>query len=175
MFLRSNGDLINNAPPPSLASWLTFPTFPRSVTRKLVSYMSDLVTDKSQLQELLALSENRPVDKYLQSFEWDTARYNTKLSIRELAEIISQQVTKVETEMKGRVSLYQKVKSNLQAIERKTTYVFGVLTHPLCCARVLQTACRVCGVHTHRPRADARFTSHRDKSSSHPIMPSNRL
>lgn len=96
-------------------------TFVENVTRKLVSYMSDLITVKSQLQEHLVLSDSRPVDKYLQSFEWDSARYNTKLSIRELADTISQQVSHVEAEMKGRVSLYQKVKGNLQAIERKTT------------------------------------------------------
>lgn len=35
------------------------------------------------------LADNRPLTAYVETFEWDAAKYNVKLSIREIAQNIS--------------------------------------------------------------------------------------
>jgi hypothetical protein len=100
-------------------------------------------------EELLA--DKRPLSAYTEQFEWDSAKYNVKLSIRDLAQGISkvrvgaphllhpaiiisvtlpvpacfprQHVSGIEHDMKSRVTSYSKTKQNLQAIDRKTKWV----------------------------------------------------
>ena len=97
--------------------------FVENVTKKIANYMGELLSaDKKQLVEHLVLGDNSATpDAYIRGFEWDTARYNVQLSIRELSDTIAQQMTHVDQEMKGRVTAYSKVKGSLQAIERKAT------------------------------------------------------
>ncbi|KAA0711502.1 V-type proton ATPase subunit C 1-A [Triplophysa tibetana] len=57
---------------------------------------------------------------YVTKFQWDRAKYPPMQPLKTLTDIISKQVSQVDTEMKSRRAAYNNVKSSIQSIERKT-------------------------------------------------------
>ncbi|KAK7336144.1 hypothetical protein VNO77_16677 [Canavalia gladiata] len=62
-----------------------------------------------------------PVDSYLTRFVWDDAKYPTMSSLKEIVDGIHGQVAKIEDDLKVRVSEYNNIRSQLNAINRKQT------------------------------------------------------
>ncbi|PHT55818.1 V-type proton ATPase subunit C [Capsicum baccatum] len=62
-----------------------------------------------------------PVDSYLTRFAWDEAKYPTMSPLKEIVDGIHSQVAKIEDDLKVRVSEYNNVRSQLNAINRKQT------------------------------------------------------
>ncbi|XP_009618992.1 V-type proton ATPase subunit C [Nicotiana tomentosiformis] len=60
-----------------------------------------------------------PVDSYLTRFAWDEAKYPTMSPLKEIVDGIHTQVAKIEDDLKVRVSEYNNVRSQLNAINRK--------------------------------------------------------
>uniref|UniRef100_A0A672R7E9 V-type proton ATPase subunit C n=1 Tax=Sinocyclocheilus grahami TaxID=75366 RepID=A0A672R7E9_SINGR len=57
---------------------------------------------------------------YVTSFQWDRAKYPTAQPLKTLSDIISKQVSQVDTELKSRRAAYSHVKASIQSFERKT-------------------------------------------------------
>ncbi|KAL1258362.1 hypothetical protein QQF64_011606 [Cirrhinus molitorella] len=57
---------------------------------------------------------------YVTRFQWDRAKYPTAQPLKTLADIISKQVSQVDTELKSRRAAYSHVKATIQSFERKT-------------------------------------------------------
>ncbi|RYR04787.1 hypothetical protein Ahy_B06g084560 isoform B [Arachis hypogaea] len=62
-----------------------------------------------------------PVDSYLTRFVWDEAKYPTMSPLKEIVDGIHGQVAKIEDDLKVRVSEYNNIRSQLNAINRKQT------------------------------------------------------
>ncbi|KAK7377579.1 hypothetical protein VNO80_03006 [Phaseolus coccineus] len=62
-----------------------------------------------------------PVDSYLTRFVWDEAKYPTMSPLKEIVDGIHSQVAKIEDDLKVRVSEYNNIRSQLNAINRKQT------------------------------------------------------
>ncbi|MED6135435.1 V-type proton ATPase subunit C [Stylosanthes scabra] len=62
-----------------------------------------------------------PVDSYLTRFVWDEAKYPTMSPLKEIVDAIHGQVAKIEDDLKVRVSEYNNIRSQLNAINRKQT------------------------------------------------------
>ncbi|KEH23490.1 vacuolar H+-ATPase subunit C [Medicago truncatula] len=62
-----------------------------------------------------------PVDSYLTRFVWDDAKYPTMSPLKEIVDGIHSQVAKIEDDLKVRVSEYNNIRSQLNAINRKQT------------------------------------------------------
>ncbi|KHM99227.1 V-type proton ATPase subunit C [Glycine soja] len=63
-----------------------------------------------------------PVDSYLtRLFVWDEAKYPTMSPLKEIVDGIHSQVAKIEDDLKVRVSEYNNIRSQLNAINRKQT------------------------------------------------------
>ncbi|KAI0394740.1 vacuolar ATP synthase subunit C [Xylariaceae sp. FL0594] len=60
---------------------------------------------------------DKPTDQYIRSFSWNTVRYKADKPISELVNILRQQ----DTDVKARLNLYNQVKTNLAALQRKQT------------------------------------------------------
>lgn len=60
-----------------------------------------------------------PVDSYITRFTWDEAKYPLMTPLRETVDTIQESVSKLEDDLKVRVSEYNNVKSQLSAINRK--------------------------------------------------------
>uniref|UniRef100_A0A672RAX8 V-type proton ATPase subunit C n=1 Tax=Sinocyclocheilus grahami TaxID=75366 RepID=A0A672RAX8_SINGR len=57
---------------------------------------------------------------YVTRFQWDRAKYPTAQPLKTLTDIISKQVSQVDTELKSRRAVYSHVNASIQSFERKT-------------------------------------------------------
>ncbi|XP_029642849.1 V-type proton ATPase subunit C 1-A [Octopus sinensis] len=91
------------------------------VTRKLAHYLGEVL--ENQRENLRENLKAGGVDlvTYLSRFQWDLAKYPIKQSLRNIAEIISKQVSQVESDLKTKSNAYNSLKGNLQNLERKAT------------------------------------------------------
>ncbi|XP_008305164.1 V-type proton ATPase subunit C 1-B [Stegastes partitus] len=76
---------------------------------------------RAALLPLKAYLKSLRVDlmSYVTKFQWDKAKYPTALPLSSLADIISKEVSQVETELKSRAAAYNSVKVSLQSLEHK--------------------------------------------------------
>lgn len=96
-------------------------TYVESVTRKVASYLGEVLEDqRDKLTENL-LANGSDLPSYLTRFQWDGAKYPIKQSLRNIADIISKQVSQIDADLKVKSSSYNNLKSTLQTIERKQT------------------------------------------------------
>lgn len=95
--------------------------FGEGVSHKVSQFLSDLLSgDKDKLAESLTVN-GRTLETYVTRFEWDSARFNTGGFVKDVAGDISQKLSTIESELKTRMQAFNKIKSSVQALERKST------------------------------------------------------
>ncbi|XP_056333299.1 V-type proton ATPase subunit C 1-B [Danio aesculapii] len=77
---------------------------------------------KDQQSPLKSYFQTVQVDlaTYVTRFQWDRAKYPTAQPLKTLADVISKQVSQVDTELKSRRASYSHLKASIQSYERKT-------------------------------------------------------
>ncbi|XP_067099635.1 V-type proton ATPase subunit C 1-B [Osmerus mordax] len=90
-----------------------------SVMRKTSQCMAQVMDQFSDKVLENALANGVDLVSYVTTFQWDRAKYPTALPLKNLADILSKQVTQVETELKSRSGAYCNVKASLDCLERK--------------------------------------------------------
>uniref|UniRef100_A0A8C1GZZ5 V-type proton ATPase subunit C n=1 Tax=Cyprinus carpio carpio TaxID=630221 RepID=A0A8C1GZZ5_CYPCA len=99
------------------------------VERFHVYYMADVLEDsRDKVQENL-LANGVDLVTYVTWFQWDMAKYPVKQSLKNISEIMSNQVSQIDSDLKARASAYNSLKGNLQSLERKN--VGSLLTRSL--------------------------------------------
>ncbi|XP_055630971.1 V-type proton ATPase subunit C isoform X1 [Toxorhynchites rutilus septentrionalis] len=90
-------------------------------TRKIAAYLGDVLEDqRDKLYENLQ-ANNNDLTTYITRFQWDLAKYPTKQSLRNIADIISKQVGQIDADLKTKSAAYNSLKGNLQNLEKKQT------------------------------------------------------
>ncbi|XP_039993291.1 LOW QUALITY PROTEIN: V-type proton ATPase subunit C 1-B [Xiphias gladius] len=79
------------------------------------------MNQRAVLSPLKAYLKSLRVDlvSYVTKFQWDKAKYPTALPLSSLADIISKEVSLMETELKSRAAAYNSVKTSLQSLKHK--------------------------------------------------------
>ncbi|CAN4089293.1 unnamed protein product [Withania somnifera] len=95
-------------------------TFIEGVCSKARRQIEELERVSGVLSSSLTV-DGVPVDSYLTRFAWDEAKYPTMSPLKEIVDGIHSQVAKIEDDLKVRVSEYNNVRSQLNAINRKQT------------------------------------------------------
>ncbi|KAK4362719.1 hypothetical protein RND71_017960 [Anisodus tanguticus] len=95
-------------------------TFIEGVCSKTRRQIEELERISGVLSSSLTV-DGVPVDSYLTRFAWDEAKYPTVSPLKEIVDGIHSQVAKIEDDLKVRVSEYNNVRSQLNAINRKQT------------------------------------------------------
>eukprot|EP01147_Barroeca_monosierra_P002439 gene2439-5379_t len=103
-------------------------TFIENVTTKIAHNFAELLQDRSKLRDKL-LVDSKPIQVYVSQFEWDSRRYNAKQPVRDLMQTVTQQASGIEIDLKKYMQSYSKVKSSLQAVEKKN--IGSLLTRSL--------------------------------------------
>ncbi|EDQ87695.1 uncharacterized protein MONBRDRAFT_9843 [Monosiga brevicollis MX1] len=93
--------------------------FVMSVTVKLANILKDLAATPADAERTMQV-DGRSLPEATEHFSWDMARYNVKQLPRELAQQIIQDTQDVEVKLKTKSQGFNKIKGNLQAIERKS-------------------------------------------------------
>lgn len=95
--------------------------FVEQVSRKVALYLGEVLEDqRDKLQENLT-ANNSDLPTYITRFQWDIAKYPTKQSLRNIADIISKQVGQIDADLKTKSTAYNNLKGNLQSLEKKQT------------------------------------------------------
>ncbi|BES96009.1 unnamed protein product [Nesidiocoris tenuis] len=93
--------------------------FVEQVTHKVAQYFGEVLDcQKDKLHENL-LANNMELPSYLTRFSWDMAKYPIKQSLRNIADIISKQVSQIDAELKSKSNAYNSLKNTLQSMEKK--------------------------------------------------------
>uniref|UniRef100_A0A0A9W801 V-type proton ATPase subunit C n=1 Tax=Lygus hesperus TaxID=30085 RepID=A0A0A9W801_LYGHE len=94
-------------------------SFVDQVTHKVAQYLGEVLEDtKDKLHENL-MANNMDLPSYLTKFNWDMAKYPVKQSLRNIADIISKQVSQIDVDLKSKSTAYNNLKSNLLNMEKK--------------------------------------------------------
>ncbi|KRX65364.1 V-type proton ATPase subunit C [Trichinella sp. T9] len=117
--------------------------YTESITKKLVNYFAEILEDqRDKLYENLQVQGSmilrafytfeavlhyilklilEDISHYVTKFQWDTAKYPVKQALRNITEIISKQVTQIDSDLKAKAAAYNHLKNTLSALERKAT------------------------------------------------------
>ncbi|KAG9066257.1 Vacuolar ATP synthase subunit C [Linnemannia hyalina] len=99
-----------------------------SSANKLVDIIRSLLGAEAATKLAGSLSVNeKTIDNFLKTFQWNTMKYRTDKSLVELAELLNNEVASIDTLMKNKMANYNVVKGNLQGIQRREMYGLGNL------------------------------------------------
>ncbi|KAF9905914.1 Vacuolar ATP synthase subunit C [Linnemannia zychae] len=91
-----------------------------SSANKLVDIIRSLLGPEAATKLTGSLSVNeKTIDNFLKTFQWNTMKYRTDKSLVELAELLNNEVASIDTLMKNKMANYSVVKGNLQGIQRR--------------------------------------------------------
>ncbi|VDN26275.1 unnamed protein product [Gongylonema pulchrum] len=96
-------------------------TAAEQVTRKLTQYFAEILEEERyKLEENLTVS-GKDVKTYVTKFQWESAKYPLKQSLKVLSEIIGKQITQIDNDLKTKSTMYNNLKNSLASIDRKAT------------------------------------------------------
>lgn len=95
--------------------------FCEQVTKKIAHYFGEVLEDQKEYLEERLLANGLELGTYLTRFQWDMAKYPTKQSLKNIADIIAKLVNQIDTDLKAKSSAYNSLKGNLMSLERKAT------------------------------------------------------
>ncbi|KAF4123311.1 V-type H+-transporting ATPase subunit C [Geosmithia morbida] len=90
------------------------------VSRVSESLSSILGNDADRLAQYKMVND-KPTEHYINNFSWNKMRYRADKSLGELIDTLSKELTTVDTDVKGKISQYSSVKTNLAALQRRQT------------------------------------------------------
>ncbi|CAG8522527.1 14900_t:CDS:2, partial [Rhizophagus irregularis] len=88
---------------------------------KIVDILRTLLQgDLDQVAANLIVND-KSVEQFLKTFQWDTMKFRAEKSLQEIAQILNKEVASIDNIMKNKSGHYNQIKGNLQALERKQT------------------------------------------------------
>ncbi|KAI9304532.1 hypothetical protein BJ944DRAFT_202551 [Cunninghamella echinulata] len=95
------------------------------VFEQSVNKIADIVRNFSSdsqgnLEQLLVVNE-KSIDQYVRTFQWNTMKYRTDKSLQDTTTTLSQEVNAIDNIMKTKLNTYTQNKNALQALQRKQT------------------------------------------------------
>ncbi|KAK9465259.1 hypothetical protein V1512DRAFT_272280 [Lipomyces arxii] len=92
-----------------------------SAVSRSVEVLKNIYVDEPEQIAAAKIVADKPVETYLKSFQWNTAKYRVDKPITELVDILSKEVYALDGDLKTLYNNYVLAKSNLGAVERKQT------------------------------------------------------
>jgi V-type H+-transporting ATPase subunit C len=65
--------------------------------------------------------DSEHIHAYLETFNWNTMKYRSDKTLKELVDSIQQEVNSIDTVMKSKLQAYTTTKNSLITVARKTT------------------------------------------------------
>ncbi|KAI7871323.1 hypothetical protein BDF14DRAFT_1765763 [Spinellus fusiger] len=94
--------------------------FEQTVT-KIADMMNVLLKEQYTSGQQYLLVNDKTMEQYINTFQWNTMKYRTDKSLQETAALLQQEVASMDAVMKNKFSAYTLHKNGLQTLQRKTT------------------------------------------------------
>ncbi|KAI2805466.1 Exocyst complex component 2 [Blomia tropicalis] len=95
-------------------------TYVESVSRKLAQAIGDILEKGQPLNEQLQ-ANGQDLPSYITKFQWDSAKFPVKQSLKSLQEIINKQIGQIDSDLKTKTATFNNLKNTLQSLERRQT------------------------------------------------------
>jgi len=94
--------------------------YTEQVMVKLYNFLAHTL-EEDDLQKLPDFTKvnNKDLKSYCYTFVWDVAKFPTKLSIKEIHDIIAKNMTKIEKDFKSKSTTFNNLKTNLIQHQKK--------------------------------------------------------
>ncbi|KAJ5939701.1 hypothetical protein N7454_003288 [Penicillium verhagenii] len=74
--------------------------------------------DEAQIERMKVVND-KPVDQYLRSFQWNKVKYRADKPLAELIDLLSKEAASIDNDIRTKYSQYNQVKNNLATLQRK--------------------------------------------------------
>lgn len=68
------------------------------------------------------LIDEVPLEEYVDQFAWNSLKYRTDLSVREIAEYLFDEVNQIDNLIKARMNSYYQGKAEIEKVTKNKTY-----------------------------------------------------
>jgi V-type H+-transporting ATPase subunit C len=93
----------------------------KAVVDKVADSLRGLLEgDEEKLQEQKVVND-KPVDNYIQNFQWNKVKYRADKPISELVDTLQKEIAAVDNDVKAKFNQYNQTKTSLASMQRSTT------------------------------------------------------
>lgn len=86
---------------------------------KTVESMRSLVDGNAEQLRAQLLVNDRSIESYLKSFQWNSIKYRTDRPVSDIAQTVAQEVSGVDAMIRNKMAAYQQTRGSLVGVERK--------------------------------------------------------
>ncbi|KAJ5152094.1 hypothetical protein N7492_010389 [Penicillium capsulatum] len=76
--------------------------------------------DEAQIERMKVVND-KPVDQYLRTFQWNKVKYRADKSLSELIDLLQKEAASIDNDIRFKYSQYNQVKNTLATLQRKQT------------------------------------------------------
>jgi len=91
------------------------------VCQKVANYLSDVLEEHQDKLDHYLRAGEATLSNFMHHFQWNVAKYPTKLPLRTISDIIAKLVSQVDTDLRAKSHSYNNLKTNLMNMEKKAT------------------------------------------------------
>ncbi|KAJ6180577.1 hypothetical protein N7519_011038 [Penicillium mononematosum] len=91
-----------------------------SVVAKVGDALKNILEDESQIEQMKVVND-KPVDQYLRTFQWNKVKYRADKPLAELIDLLQKEATSIDNDIRFKYSQYNQVKNTLSTLQRKQT------------------------------------------------------
>ncbi|CAG8012281.1 unnamed protein product [Penicillium salamii] len=76
--------------------------------------------DEAQIEQMKVVND-KPVDQYLRTFQWNKVKYRADKSLAELIDLLQKEAASIDSDIRTKYNQYNQVKNTLSTLQRKQT------------------------------------------------------
>ncbi|KOS46152.1 hypothetical protein ACN38_g2938 [Penicillium nordicum] len=90
----------------------------QSVVAKVGDALKNILEDEAQIEQMKVVND-KPVDQYLRTFQWNKVKYRADKSLAELIDLLQKEAASIDNDIRFKYSQYNQVKNTLSTLQRK--------------------------------------------------------
>ncbi|KAJ5490030.1 hypothetical protein LT330_003364 [Penicillium expansum] len=92
----------------------------QSVVAKVGDALKNILEDEAQIEQMKVVND-KPVDQYLRTFQWNKVKYRVDKPLAELIDLLHKEASSIDNDIRFKYSQYNQVKNTLSTLQRKQT------------------------------------------------------
>ncbi|KAJ5182245.1 hypothetical protein N7449_012392 [Penicillium cf. viridicatum] len=90
----------------------------QSVVAKVGDALKNILEDEAQIEQMKVVND-KPVDQYLRTFQWNKVKYRADKPLAELIDLLQKEAASIDNDIRFKYSQYNQVKNTLSTLQRK--------------------------------------------------------
>ncbi|KAF4767366.1 hypothetical protein HAV15_009525 [Penicillium sp. str.  len=90
----------------------------QGVVAKVGDALKNILEDEAQIEQMKVVND-KPVDQYLRTFQWNKVKYRADKPLAELIDLLQKEAASIDNDIRFKYSQYNQVKNTLSTLQRK--------------------------------------------------------